>query len=186
MTPSIDDLRASVQRVSSNLRPAMQNAVMFLGRSLGARLDAGGVFDDGAARRVLSERLRRDVWMFAQIVRAFSTKARSVQSTGQERWAGGSPLAFVREFLSYFRAMGYPLLRGADYPRIDAFLDAMTRLRESDLLDPARLGMAIEETERFHVFLIELFAAIGRRDELADAPFDRRAAAEALKLYLGD
>jgi hypothetical protein len=82
--------------------------------------------------------------------------------------------------------MGYPLLRGADYPRIDAFLDAMTRLRESDLLDPARLGMAIEETERFHVFLIELFAAIGRRDELADAPFDRRAAAEALKLYLGD
>jgi len=32
----------------------------------------------------------------------------------------------------------------------------------------------------------ELFKAIGRRDELAAVAFDRRAAAAALKLYLGD
>ena len=32
----------------------------------------------------------------------------------------------------------------------------------------------------------ELFEQIGQRDELKDVPFDRRAAAEALKLYLGD
>jgi hypothetical protein len=184
--PSLDELRASVQRVSGNLRPALQNAIMFLGRSLGARLDARGVFDDDAARRVLAERLRRDVLMFAQIIRAFSTKARSVDTEGQERWAGGSPLGFVREFMAYFRAMGYPLLRGADYPRVDAFLAAMTRLKDADLLDPERLAVAVDEADKFHAFLVELFAAIGRRDELAGSPFDRRAAAEALKLYLGD
>jgi len=184
--PSLDELRASVQRVANNLRPALQNAIMFLGRSLGARLDARGVFDDDAARRVLAERLRRDVWMFAQIIRAFSTKARSVDTGGQERWAGGSPLGFVREFMAYFRAMGYPLLRGADYPRVDAFLAAMTRLKDADLLDPERLAVAVDEADKFHAFLVELFAAIGRRDELAGSPFDRRAAAEALKLYLGD
>lgn len=184
--PSLDELRASVKRVATNLRPALQNAIMFLGRSLGARLDARGVFDDEAARKVLSERLRRDVWMFAQIVRAFSTKARSVDAAGQERWASGSPLGFVREFMAYFRAMGYPLLRGVDYPRVDAFIDAMNRLRESDLLEPSRLGDAVEEAERFQAFLMQLFEGIGRRDELAGAPFDRRAAAEALKLYLGD
>jgi hypothetical protein len=186
LAPSLDDLRVSVQRISSNLRPAIQNAVMFLGRSLGARLDARGVFDDETARRVLSERLRRDVWMFAQIVRAFAVKARSVKAEGQERWAGVSPLAFVREFMAYFRAMGYPLLRSADYPRVDAFLEAMASLRDSDLLDPARLDVAVDESERFHGFLTELFEAIGRRDELAGVPFDRRAAAEALRLYLGD
>jgi hypothetical protein len=144
------------------------------------------VFDDETARRVLSERLRRDVWMFAQIVRAFAVKARSVKAEGQERWAGVSPLAFVREFMAYFRAMGYPLLRSADYPRVDAFLEAMASLRDSDLLDPARLDVAVDESERFHGFLTELFEAIGRRDELAGVPFDRRAAAEALRLYLGD
>jgi hypothetical protein len=186
VTPSLDTLRGAVVRIASNLRPAIQNAVMFLGRSLGATLDARGVFDDDTARRVLSERLRRDVWMFAQIVRAFAVKARAAHADQQDRWGGMSPLAFVREFMAYFRAMGYPLLRGADYPRVDAFLDAMTRLEEADLLDPSRLELAISEAEQFYVFLMELFEAIGRREELAGTAFNRRAAAEALKLYLGE
>src|SRR6516162_3528913 len=99
LAPSLDELRTSVARLASNLRPALQNAVMFVGRSLGARLDARGVFDDETAKRVLSERLRRDVWMFAQIVRAFAVKARSVSANGHDRWGDVSPLAFVREFM---------------------------------------------------------------------------------------
>ncbi len=185
-TPSIEGLRTAVQCLTSNLRPALQHAVMFLGRSLGARLDAHRVFDDETARRTLSERLRRDVWMFAQIVRAFEQKARAVTADGTERWVGGSPLTFAREFVAYFRAMGYPLLRAADYPRVDAFLDAIANLRDVDLLDPARLASAVDEAAQFRAFLIDLFEAIGRRDELAAIPFDRRAAASALKLYLGD
>jgi hypothetical protein len=184
--PSLEGLRTAVQCLTSNLRPALQHAVMFVGRTLGARLDAPGVFDDESARRTLSERLRRDVWMFAQIVRAFAVKARAVRSETQERWLGGSPLTFAREFMAYFRAMGYPLLRAADYPRVDEFLEAMASLRDADLLEPSRLEVAVEEAERFREFLMELFEAIGRRDELASVPFDRRAAAEALKLYLGD
>jgi hypothetical protein len=184
--PPLDELRRAVKGLTTNLRPALQHAVMFLGRSLGARLDASGVFDDESAKRTLSERLRRDVWMFAQIVRAFALKARAVKSEGQERWLGGSPLTFAREFMAYFRAMGYPLLRTADYPHVDAFLAAMANLSDADLLDPARLEAAVEEAERFREFLVELFEAIGRRDELASVPFDRRAAAEGLKLYLGD
>jgi hypothetical protein len=184
--PTLEELRRAVQRAAGSLRPALQNAVLFLGKSLGARLDARGVFDDESARRTLSERLRRDVWMFSQIVRAFAEKARAVSVEGQEAWADGSPLAFVREFMAYFRAMGYPLLRSADYPRIDAFLVAMDDLREADLLDPTRLEVAIDESQQFFAFLTELFAAIGRREELAGVSFDRRGAAEALRLYLGD
>ena len=91
VAPSLDELRASVQRLTSNLRPALQNAVMFVGKSLGARLDARGVFDDDAARRMLSERLRRDVWMFAQIVRAFAVKASLVTHDGQRPLGEVSP-----------------------------------------------------------------------------------------------
>jgi hypothetical protein len=183
--PAPQVLRAAVQRTTQSLRPALQNAVLFLARSLGARLDARGVFDDDAARRVLSERLRRDVWMFGRIVRAFSDKARAA-TAGEDRWAGVSPLQFVREFMAYFRSMGYPLLRVADYPRVDAFLAAMARLEDGDLLEPSRMRVAVDEAERFHAFLQDLFVAIGKRDELAGVPFDRRAAAESLKLYLGD
>jgi hypothetical protein len=182
--PATEVLRTSVGALVRNLRPALQNAVLFLGKSLGARLEEQGVFDDDVARRLLSERLRRDVWMFARIVRAFADKAKATPS-GEVRWQGVPPLQFVREFLAYFRAMGYPLLRTADYPRFDAFMSAMEALEESDLLDPIRLERAIAECEQFYAFLTELFDRIGRRDELAGTAFDRKAAARQLKLYLG-
>ena len=180
-----EGLRAAVATIGGNLRPALQNAVLVLGKALGARLDEHGVFDDVAARRSLSTRLRRDVWMFAQIARAFGAKARSTPSR-EDRWSGPSSLQFVREFLTYFAAMGYPLLRAADYPRFDAFIAALTALEETDLLDPGRLERAVAEADQFYAFLSQLFEQIGQRDELKGVPFDRRAAAESLKLYLGD
>jgi hypothetical protein len=181
----LEQLRETIAGVVGNLRPALQNAILLLGTSLGERLDEHGVFDDAAARRALGERLRRDVWMFSQIVRAFAAKARTTPSS-EQRWSGPSSLQFVREFLSYFEAMGYPLLRAADYPRFDVFRAAVTALEETDLLDPDRLGRAVSEAEQFHGFLMQLFEGIGQRDELRGVPFNRRAAAASLRLYLGD
>ena len=182
--PSRAQTATAVRSMLTNLRPALQNAILVLGRSLGARLDEHGVFDDLEARRSLSARLRRDVWMFAQIVRAFAHKARAVP-TGDEPWSGASSIQFVREFLAYFKSMGYPLLRAADYPRFDPFMKAMSALEESDLIDPVRLQHSIDECDGFSTYLTDLFTRIGQRDELANVPFDRRAAAESLKLYLG-
>ncbi len=185
LAPSMSVLRPATKQLAATLRPALQNAILVLGKALGTRLDEHGVFDDIAARRSLSERLRRDVWMFAQIVRAFAEKARAV-TVADERWGDDSSFQFVREFLAYFRAMGYPLLRAADYPRFDAYLSAMSALEDSDLLEPTRLHQATAESEQFYEFLTALFDQIGRRVELASIPFDRRAAAGSLKLYLGD
>ncbi len=92
----------------------------------------------------------------------------------------------MREFLSYFQAMGYPLLRQADYPRFDVFIEALSALRESDLTSPERLDDAVAEAEEFTFFLSDLFERISAREELRDQPFDRRAAAMALRLYLGE
>lgn len=178
------DLRARLRAVTGNLRPALQNAVLFLGRSLGTKLEEGRVFDDQAARRTTSERLRRDVWMFAQIARAFASKARHTDPT-LDTWGTAQNLSFVREFLSYFRAMGYPLLRIGDYPRVDAFMKAVSGIADADLVDPVRLDAAAAECEAFYGFLTELFDRIGQREDLEGVAFDRQAAARALKLYLG-
>jgi len=182
--PSDRQLRDAIKLTIDNVRPALRNSILFLGRALGVSLEEGGVFDDQAARRETSERLRRDVWMFGQIVRAFYTKAQYTEV--DDRWATLHNFHYVREFLSYFRSMGYPLLRVADYPRFDAFIAAMTQLEDTDLVDPARLERAIDECMAFHGFLQQLFDAISRRDVLEGVPFDRRGAAAALKLYLGD
>jgi hypothetical protein len=179
------DLRVRLRHIAASLRPALQNATLFLGRSLGARLDEASVFDDPSVKRGTSDRLRRDVWMFAQIARAFASKARHADPA-EDSWTGGASFAFVREFLSYFRAMGYPLLRAADYPRYDSFMAAMNGLEETDLLDSNRLEAAIQECENFYAFLTRLFEQISKREELAGVAFDRRDAARTLRLYLGD
>jgi len=189
--PSPDDgsvstqLRDNVVQCVSMLRPALQNVILFLGQMLGTTLEEGVVFDDHSAKRQISERLRQHVWMFAQIVRAFTAKARHARGTG-DAWSTVTSFQFVREFLAYFRAMGYPLLRASDYPRFAAFLHAMNALQDADLMDPDKLERAMMECDAFHAFLTELLDRIGHRDELRGVVFDKRAAAMALRLYLGE
>jgi hypothetical protein len=185
-TPS-GELRKQLHAVTESLRPSLQSTILFLCKALGARLDVHFVFDELAAKREVGERLRRDVWMFAQIVRGFAAKAAVVRTPEKaDRWTAVDSFRFVKEFLAYFRAMGYPLLRANDYPRVDQFIDAISGLDEADLLEQGRMQAAVREAEAFYGFLMDLFDAIGKREELAGTPFDRRAAAEALRLYLGD
>ena len=182
---SDEEIRLRFRRATAELRPALENKILFLGKALGVRLHENGVFDSEAAKRETSDRLRRDVWMFAQIVRAFASKAEHAKG-GEDRWEAAAGFAFVREFLAYFQALGYPLLRAADYPRFDSFMAAMSGLEDADLLDPRRIEQAIVESRAFYDFLIALFDDISKRDELKGVAFDRRNAATSLKLYLGD
>lgn len=178
------ELRRTTEAAIAGLRPAIRNAILFLGKALGTSLEERGVFDDRMAKSEASERLRRDVWMFSQILRAFAAKASHTREASD--WNAVNDFEYVREFLSYFRSMGYPLLRSADYPRFDAFLAAMAKLSDTDLVDPSRLGDAVQECIAFQSFLEQLFDRISLRDELGAIPFDRRSAAEALRMYLGN
>lgn len=177
-------LRELTEEAIINLRPTLRNAILFLGKSLGTELEELRVFNDQVANVETSERLRRDVWMFAQIVRAFFTKAQ--HSSAEDRWGPINEFQYVREFLGYFKSMGYPLLQAADYPRFDRFIHAVGQLGDADLVDPKRLLRSIEECQAFHRYLEPLFEQISRREELVNIPFNRRRAATALKLYLGD
>lgn len=181
----LEELLAAAAKAAKDLRPVFQNMVLLLARSLDARLAAGGVFDDDAARRVSSERLRRDVWLFAQVVQAFAGRSRSVAANGGEDWnAESSPLGFVREFIAYFEAMAYALLRPTDALSVDAFLRTIAELHHADLVHPERVEALAGEADRFVDFLNGLFRAIGRRDELDGSEFDDAAATESLRLYL--
>ncbi|MEN9577002.1 MAG: hypothetical protein RJA70_11 [Pseudomonadota bacterium] len=178
------EFRDLTEQAVLGLRPALRNSILFLGKTLGTNLEAEGVFNDHLAKVENSDRLRRDVWMFSQIVRAFFSKAQ--HSSPEDRWGPVNEFQYVREFLGYFRSMGYPLLRAADYPRFDRFMSAMSELTDTELVDPLILDRAISECIAFHEFLETLFQQISRREELANSPFDRRRAAGALRLYLGD
>ncbi len=136
-----------------------------------------------ASRREASARLRRDVWMFTQVLRAFLAKARAT-APEPDHWTSMHSFQFVREFLTHFRAIGYQLVRSSDYDRLDRFLATLEDLRDVDLLDPARLEQAVEECRAFFQYLEMLFVQVSRRAELRGAAFDKKAAADTLRIYL--
>ena len=166
------------------LRASLHHAIRALTKELRPDEPLPVLATDGGARRAASERLRREIWMFQQILRAFLQM--SDASTGSpDQWVGHAGFQFVRDFLGHFRAIGYQLLRAHDYERVDPFLRALEELRDVDLLDPERMDSAVQECRGFARFLGELFAKVSGRAELADVPFDRPTAVEMLKLYLG-
>jgi hypothetical protein len=178
------ELASAIERSTSLARSFVQNAVVLLVREFKPGVEGEAVFDDFTSNRARSERLRRDIWMFQQILRAFIEKARG-STAAADQWAGMSTFRFVREFVSYFKSMGYQLLRYSDYARFDEFMKLVEQLRDGDVLEENKLVGVVRTCEDFNGFLEQMFEAVGRRAELGGAPFDRRDAARTLKLFLG-
>ena len=132
---------------------------------------------DGAAR------LRRDAWMFSQIVRGFLAKAAAApESVGS--WAGTGSFRFVGEFVSYFRSFGVRMLRDLPYQRRTALEGVVEAVAASDVVGSERLDELVAEVEPFRELLLGVHESLEQSPELVDLPFDRREAAETLRLYL--
>jgi hypothetical protein len=182
--PTPAELAPQVIVATATLRAAIHHAVRGLCTELRPDVEPPELASGKNAMRAASERLRREVWIFAQDLRAFLAKAK-VPRGDPDSWEAQSSFHYVREFLRHFHAMGYQLVRSSDYSRLDGFLDALQRLGEVDLLDASERMQAIEECAAFFRYLEDLFKRISKRTELEKVPFDKQAAAETLRIYLG-
>jgi hypothetical protein len=166
-----------------SLKSFIQNAAAMLAKELDPTVDVTNMFPDFVSAAERSERLRRDVWMFRMVLRAFIEKTKgSFRTTDQ--WSEMSTFRFVREFVGYFRSMGYQLLRYSDYAEFDKFMALVDRLREGDVLEVQRISNVIAACEDFMTFLDKTFEAVSRREELIGVTFDKKEAARTLKLFL--
>jgi len=179
-----DDLSQAIDQAMGYLRGYLQNAIVLLAREFNPDLDGERLFVDFTSEQIRSARLRRDIWMFQQILRAFIAKAHG-SADAADQWGGLSTFRFVRDFVSYFKSMGYQLLRYSDYDRFDRILSLVDRLRDGDVLEVQRVNQVITACEDFLAFLGQMFDAVSRREELRGVAFDRRDAARTLKLFLG-
>ena len=141
------------------------------------------LFDSGIEKRVELERLRRDIWIFTQILRAFLAKAAAAPETAN-RWGGTSSYRFVKDFITYFRNLGYHLLRAFDYERFDEFMSLVEALSSEEVLEQDFIDVFVRECELFRDYLLDKFEVINQRKELRGVEFDRHSAAETLRLYL--
>jgi hypothetical protein len=183
--PADDVLAPLLVTAAASLKATLHHAIYDLCAELSPGSTLPELASTEASRAAASVRLRRDVWMFKQILRAFLAKAQASNGDELDQWSSASSFVFVREFLDHFRAIGYQLVRRSDYDRLDHFISALETLRDADLLNEERMWDAVSECQAFYEYLERLFAQISRREELRDLPFDKKHAAETLRVYLG-
>lgn len=176
------EVRAALRTVVQGLRPPLRASVLSFGQALGVTLPAHRVFDDPAAEREYGDHLRRNAWMFAQILRAFTFKARGPAPL--DRWEQAEPARYVGDFLRYVAALGDPVLRAADYPRFGEFLEAVRAVSATEFVDRRRLDRAVAECGPLYEHLQVLFERLSLQGALRGVPFDRRSAARALQLVV--
>lgn len=169
--------------VVSSFRSFFKNAMVLLVREFDSKLQNEPMLREFVSSRAHLERLRRDIWMFLQVLRAFIEKAKGSASSA-DRWSGINTFSFVKEFVAYFRSFGYQLLRFSEHRRLDSVIGLLDRLKEGDVLEVQRLERIVVVCQEFHDSLASTFEDVGRRGELAGVPFDRKEAARTLKLFL--
>jgi len=167
----------------SELRDFLMQSVVRVAKVFKPELEGGLLFDDFLNDQKQAERLRRDMWMFAQILRGFLAKAAAAPET-TNRWTGQSSYRFVREFIAYFRNLGYHLLRTSDYERAEEFMKQLEALSAADVIDESSVELFVSECEAFREYLLKAFEVMGADGPLVGVSFDRHGAAESLRLYL--
>ncbi len=180
---SDEEFQTQMMRAISDLDEFLKLAVGTLAQVFEPELSPAQLFESGIEEQVEAERLRRDIWIFTQILRAFLAKAAAAPDTAN-RWGGTSSYRFVRDFITYFRNLGYHLLRAMDYERFDEFMSLVEALSSHEVLEQDFIDDFVRECELFKNYLLEAFGTISQREELRGVEFDRHSAAETLRLYL--
>ena len=187
--PACDDPRApaalagAVTTASERLGEVLQALVVQLTWALRGGADAERIFGDRAARRTAASHLREGAWMFCVVTRAFLAQA-AVTLT-DDAWHDGPDLAFARDYLGYFRAIGRAVALETEYPHTERLSQALHALRDNDWVDVHALASATAEAESFAAHLQRALDALAQREELRGAPIDRPRAAETLRMHLG-
>jgi hypothetical protein len=173
---------AAAALAAERFAEALQALLVRLLRVLRGGVDAEHVFGDRSARVKVAARLREDVWMFHVITRAFLWQAAA--TTGGDTWRDGPDLAFARDYLEYFRSMGFAVALETEYPHSHRLAVLLMALRDADWVDKRHLSHIVMEVEQFAAHLRRVLEVLGQGEELRGVPFDRVHATETLRMHL--
>lgn len=178
-----DEMATTLSEALRELREFLMHSVIAVAQVFKPALTGEQVFDDFVGSRADAVRMRRDTWMFSQILRGFLAKAAAAPETAN-RWMGNSSYRFVREFITYFRNLGYHLIRVSSYERFNEFMKQVESLSATEVIDQDAVEVFVYECEAFQSYLLSTFESLDESVMLADLPFDRHGAAVTLRLYL--
>jgi hypothetical protein len=156
---------ARVLDIATSAAEQLKAQIVRLAAAVEARLPADESFTRLVSPVVLAQRLRNDLWVFAQLARA-----------ADEALAGGSDEAVravdaLGAFLSYFQDVSYQLLRYGDLQAFDQFAAI---LREAGPIPSGPMARArlAGDCRAFAEAAEGCFVAVGRRSDVAGRRFD--------------
>lgn len=153
----------------------VRGQVVALAEALAPGIAAGeDAFARLASPQEAALRLRRDLWVFAQLCRGAEDALRADNVESAEEW-----MRAIESFLGFFQDVSYQLLRYSDYEAFDRFGALLTELPWPPEGPGTRLRLA-EDIRQFCQTLETTWAAVGRRAQLQGRTFDRKEA-EALR-----
>jgi hypothetical protein len=131
-------------------------------------------FSELVSQEAMAQRLRKDLWVFAQLVRNAETALRSEDVPAAE-----AALSGLKSFLGYFQDVSYQLLRYSDYEPFDRFAALLLELPWPPEGPGIRNRLA-EDLRTFTPTLESTFTSVSRRVLLQGRSLDRKEA-EALR-----
>jgi hypothetical protein len=164
--------RASLDVARDALSEGAKAAASALAQAVEPSSTAAELFDGQRARRERAERLRRDLWLATQLLRACQDDLFPAMKSEQTR-AFESVTALAR-FARDFKQVGYYLLRSGDHEPFDRFFQALEALNTA-APSPARDRHLYLECRRFLGIVERGHALVCRRAELLDSPIDEAA-----------
>jgi hypothetical protein len=125
----------------------------------------------------MSRRLQLDLWVFAQLCRAVEGVFQSPDADRSE-----AALAALRTCIGEFEGVSYQLLRYGDIEPFDRFIAIISEHATvpKGPVARARLG---EDCRLFAQVAQSVFAAVSRRAELKNSPFNQRGGRALLARY---
>jgi len=163
----------SVLDIAASAAEQLRAQVVRLAAAVEARLPADQSFTRLVSPVVLAQRLRNDLWVFAQLARAADEALRSGPEQGVEA------VDALGRFLSYFQDVSYQLLRYGDLQAFDQF-GAILREAGAIPTGPMARARLAEECRAFAEAAEGCFVAVGRRSDVAGRRFDETHARAVL------
>jgi hypothetical protein len=165
-------------QIAVDLTQLFRAQLVHLARAVAPGLE-GLDFDAWVSRVDMAERLRTDLWAFAELCRKADLALRDTDHP-----TAAAALAHLREYAAYFQDVSYQLLRYGDYEPLDRFTGILLELEEPPAGPVARLRLA-EDCGLFAELAATLESAVGRRSDLARRKLDKQRAQALVDRFSG-
>lgn len=168
----------AIGRARDSLATMCRHAIADLAHAFDPSVDKEALFDARSERREQARRLRLDLFAYRQVC-GFAENA----LPGDHEVDAARALSALHGFAAYFRDVSYQLLRYSDFEPFDRFAAIVA---ETDKLPsgPVQRQRLAQDCKLFGAVLDRTFSAVGRREDLADVPFEDAESRKLADRYL--